>query len=218
MEQHILEDKRRRGERRFWSRIAKRYDSWIESAFHDQYEVYRSKFVTHISKDDVVLEIGTGTGQIALHIAKKCNKVIGIDISTEMIEQAKRKKTANNIANASFQVEDAYKLPFEDETFDKVICCNAYQVMKEPIRAIKESKRVLKNKGESLCITYCYGESTIFDRLVLIKWAILYGIPRYWTNFTCSDLKFHFNKAGFKIIEEEMAWKNPVVLFLRCEK
>lgn len=213
-----VDDKRKQSERKFWSKVAKRYDQWIESAFRDQYDVFRAKISSCIQKDDVVLEIGTGTGDIAVHIAPKAKKVVGIDISPEMIAIARMKNSELNLKNLMFQVEDAYRLPFVESSFTKVTCCNSLQTMKEPFKAIREGKRVLKEKGEFTSITYCFGDSGLLERLKLIKWIILCGKPKYWHNFTSNKLIAYFKKAGFEIIEKEVIWEKPVVLFLRCSK
>ncbi|MFZ3166958.1 MAG: methyltransferase domain-containing protein [Candidatus Methanoperedens sp.] len=213
-----IDDKRKQGERIFWSKIAKIYDRWIESAFRDQYDVFRAKISSYIQPGDAVLEVGTGTGDIAFHIAPIARKVVGIDISPEMITVASRKCSELNLKNLTFQVEDAYRLPFAESYFTKVVSCNSLQTMKEPFKAIIEGKRVLKEGGEFICITYCFGDSGFLEQLKLIKWIILYGKPKYWLNFTSNGLIACFEKAGFEIIRKEVVWKKPVALFLRCRK
>jgi ubiquinone/menaquinone biosynthesis C-methylase UbiE len=214
---HQTEERRKNKEQRFWNKISKRYDSWIRSAFEDQYKVYRSKFISCISIDDTVLEIGTGTGDIAFNLASKCKKVIGTDISVGMIKIAQSKNARMGINNLRFQVEDAYHLPFPDSYFEKIVCCNSLQVMKEPARAVSEGKRVLKPGGEFLTITYCYGDSSLFEQIKLIKWAIIYGLPGYWSNFKCSEIKSYFEAVDMKILESERIWTKPFVLFLRSK-
>jgi ubiquinone/menaquinone biosynthesis C-methylase UbiE len=212
------DEKRRKGERIFWSKVARRYDGWVERAFADQYKIFKSKLISHVQPDDRILEIGTGTGEIAFYLAEKCKEVVGVDISSEMIEEAKAKKTKLNKKNITFFVEDAYHLPFPSESFDKVICVNALQTMKEPTRAIKEGKRVLKKGGEFLSITYCFGDSGFYQKLKLTKWIILYGLPKYWHNFKCKDISRLFKRLDFEIIDEQRIWKRPVVVYLRCQK
>ena len=211
-------EKRIKSEQKFWNKVAKRYDRWIERAFEDQYIEYRAKITSYIKPNDVLLEIGTGTGDISFLIADKCKKVIGTDISPKMIEIANIKISNKNFKNLSFQVEDAYNLSFPDSYFDKIICCNAFQAMKDPINAIKEGKRVLKENGEFLSITYCFGDSGIFEQLKLMKWVLLYGMPRHWKYFTRKQLSNLFRNEFFDINEEVDVWKKPVALFLRCKK
>jgi ubiquinone/menaquinone biosynthesis C-methylase UbiE len=205
-------------EQKFWRKNAKKYDAWIHRAFLDQYNVIESRLISCINLNDTVLDLGTGTGNIALHLAKRCKKIIGIDLVPEMIQIAHEKRLNSDINNVIFQSEDAYNLSFSESTFDKVVCVNALQTMKEPIKAVLEGKRVLKPGGEFISITYCYGDSSIFEQLKLLKWVFIYGIPRYWINFTHKGLASLFKKGGFEILEEEEVWKKPCIHLIRCKK
>jgi ubiquinone/menaquinone biosynthesis C-methylase UbiE len=85
------------------------------------------KIRSHVQPTDVVLELGTGTGDIALHVAPYGKNVVGIDIDPEMIAIANRKKSEQNHDNISFQDGDAYDLPFAGDSFDKgssLLCLN----------------------------------------------------------------------------------------------
>jgi ubiquinone/menaquinone biosynthesis C-methylase UbiE len=212
------EERRIRDEKKFWNKVARQYDNWISEAFSDQYKVNKSKLGSIIEPEDVILEIGCGAGDMAYHLAPKCKKIIGTDLSPEMISVAKNRELMSEYENISFQVEDSYHLSFSDNMFDKVICVNALQVMKEPKRAILEGRRVLKEGGEFASITYLFGESGFVEYFKLTRWVIKYGKPKYWHNFKENELKDLFASSGFKIIDEETIWKKPKVLFLRCEK
>lgn len=214
------DESRKIGERKFWNKTAPKYDNWVESAFSGQYHSIKSKLSSYIQPGDTILDLGTGTGEIAFHISKNCKKCIciGTDISSEMIAVAQSKIKERGQNNLTFQAEDAYNLSFPDATFDKIVCVNALQTMKDPINAIKECYRVLKPGGEFLSFTYCFGDSSLWEQLKLAKWVILYGTPRYWTNFTRKDLANKFKNVGFMILESEDVWQKPVILFLRCKK
>jgi ubiquinone/menaquinone biosynthesis C-methylase UbiE len=198
--------------------MARGYDDWIENAFEKQYITFRKKFISCMSSDDLVLEFGAGTGDIGFNIAPLCKEVIGVDISPEMVEVANRKKDEMGVKNISFQEGDAYDLPFEDSSFDKVICCNVLQTMKEPVRAVQEGKRVLKKGGEFISNTYCFGDSGIIEYLKLTKWVLLYGKPRFWIDFDCVDIEGLFTTNGLNTVESVEIWKSPIVLFLRSKK
>ena len=217
-EQKRPDERRRRGGRRFWSRLAPRYDDWIRSSFEDQYRVFRSKISQHVEPVDKVLEIGTGTGNIALHIAPRVSRVVGVDISSEMISVAEGKLTAAGASNIAFQVADAYDLPFADGAFDKVVSVNALQTMKEPQRAVDEGMRVMRDGGEFLSITYCFGTSGLFEVLKLARWVFRFGFPRYWTNFKCTRVRQLFADAGFEVLDCTRLWRAPAVVFVHARK
>lgn len=62
--------------------------------------------MANISKEDIVYDLYTGTGSIALYLAKYCKKVIGIEVIAEAIEDAKINATNNSIDNTTFLVGD----------------------------------------------------------------------------------------------------------------
>ena len=126
-----------RKERRFWSSVAPSYDSWVGEAYEDQYRTFKLHLKDAVGPVDSVLEIGAGTGNISLHIAPHVGSVIGVDLSHEMVQVAREKCSSMGLSNVGFQVGDAYDLPFGDGTFDKVVCVNVLQTMKEPKRAIR---------------------------------------------------------------------------------
>ncbi len=209
---------RQKRERKFWAKVSSGYDEWVNRDFADQYEIFKSRMASDVSSEDEVIEIGTGTGEIAIYLAPKCRNVTGVDIAPEMIEIANNKKSVLDFGNLDFKVEDAYNLSFNDCTFRKVIAVNSLQAMKQPSEAIKEGHRALLESGEFISITYCYGETSIFEKLKLLKWAFQYGTPGYWNNFRKEDLVSNFKEAGFEILEVDWVWKHPHVLFLRCRK
>ncbi len=74
-----------------------------------------------IKKSDSVLEIGTGTGELALNISEYCKQVVAIDVSKTMINFARMKAKAQNKTNIEFH--NAGFLTYEncDEPFDIII-------------------------------------------------------------------------------------------------
>ena len=95
---------------------------------------------------DKVLDIGCGTGRVTKLISKKTKKVIGIDFSNEMIQIAK--KTLKNAKNIEYKkVDISKKLPFKDNSFDKVTAILVLNHIKYNKRLFKEIYRILKKDG-----------------------------------------------------------------------
>ena len=207
-----------RKERRFWSSVAPSYDSWVGEAYEDQYRTFNLHLLDVVGPEDSVLEIGAGTGNISLHIAPHVGSVIGIDLSPEMVQVAREKCSSMGLSNVGFQVGDAYDLPFGDDTFDKVVCVNVLQTMKEPKRAIREGRRVLREGGEMVSMTYAFGDSSAWETIKLARWVIKYGKPAYWSNLKGSDLADLFGTEGFEIVENEVIWDSPKVALIRARK
>ena len=91
-----------------------------------------------------MLELATGTGLIAKHIVNAAAHIEATDASAEMITEAKRD---NHSAKLHFSVQDMFRLPYADKSFDVVIVSNALHIVPQPEKALQEIKRVLKEDG-----------------------------------------------------------------------
>ncbi|MCD8337839.1 MAG: class I SAM-dependent methyltransferase [Lachnospiraceae bacterium] len=91
-----------------------------------------------------VLEVATGPGLLAKHVAHAAHKMIATDYSDGMIREAKK---GNYPENLHFEVADAEHLPYEDKSFDAVIIANALHIVPNPEKALREIDRVLKDDG-----------------------------------------------------------------------
>jgi ubiquinone/menaquinone biosynthesis C-methylase UbiE len=107
-----------------------------------------------ISSGQTVLDVATGTGQPALTISKVVGpngKVIGVDLSPEMLEVAKEEAASQGLTNVlDFQVvKDESLSMFSDNTFESVVCRNGLMFMPDPVKALKAFLRVLKPGGKA---------------------------------------------------------------------
>ncbi|MGD9155913.1 MAG: class I SAM-dependent methyltransferase [Bacillota bacterium] len=151
---------RRRRERAFWDRFAWLYDRFMKSSsglYEKVFELLRQE----LQAEFVLLDLAVGTGLLALKMAPQIKKVYGVDISPEMVGQAKVKSRASRITNVEFSVGDAYRLPFDSIMFDVVLISNALHVMIEPEQALSEAYRVLKTDGRLIVPTFCHGENRL---------------------------------------------------------
>jgi len=95
-----------------------------------------------------VLDVGCGTGRTACLLAKKHDcTVVGIDISEKMLDWSKERAEEGVEDKVEFRVADAQDLPFEDNTFDAVICESVLAFVKSKQKAINEYVRVTKTGG-----------------------------------------------------------------------
>jgi ubiquinone/menaquinone biosynthesis C-methylase UbiE len=131
-----------------WKKYGKDMQKWM-APLSDQ--LIRSAGIT---SGQTVLDMATGTGQPALTIAKivgQNGKVIGVDLSTEMIEVAKEQAAYQGLTNVVvFQViKDESLSMFSDNKFDSVVCRNGLMFMPDPVKALKAFLRVLKPGGKA---------------------------------------------------------------------
>jgi len=97
-----------------------------------------------------VLDLGTGTGLLAIALAKKIpdGEVIGLDLSDVALEVARKNlQEIEQPLRVSFEKGDAEDMPFEDGTFDLVVSSNTLHLIKNPVRMFNEIHRVLKSEG-----------------------------------------------------------------------
>lgn len=101
-----------------------------------------------------VLEVGVGTG-ISLSYYPRDSRVVGIDISHEMLEIARRRCEREGLQQVEALVEmDAENLAFEDNSFDVVIAMYVASVVPNPDRLMEEMARVCHPDGKLLVVNH----------------------------------------------------------------
>lgn len=101
------------------------------------------------SKPGIILDIATGTGDLAILLAKtEAKKIIGLDISVGMLEVGKKKILHKNLSNTIEMVlADSENIPFEDNYFDAITVAFGIRNFENLEKGLVEILRVLKPKG-----------------------------------------------------------------------
>ena len=113
-------------------------------------------------KAKTVLELATGTGLIAKHIVNAAAHIEATDASPEMILEAKQD---NQSAKLHFSVQDMFRLPYADKSFDVVIVSNALHIVPQPEKALAEIRRVLKDDGVLIAPTFTHAENSFSGKV-----------------------------------------------------
>ena len=162
----------------FWDRNAGRYDRFMRKDGAAYGEMYA--LIQPIVRHKTVLELATGTGLIAKHIVNAAAHIEATDASAEMIAEAKRD---NRSAKLHFSVQDMFRLPYAEESFDVVIVSNALHIVPQPEKALAEIRRVLKDDGVLIAPTFTHAGNSFTGKAkaFLMKLA---GFPLHskWTS------------------------------------
>ncbi|MEW6496412.1 MAG: methyltransferase domain-containing protein [Cyanobacteriota bacterium] len=131
--------------------------------------------LAHLQPGQQILDVATGTGIIAIAAAERVGaegKVIGVDFTPGMLDQARQKITAARLQNIELIEADAESLNFEDERFDAVFCATAIVLLSDIPTALRNWYRGLKNGG--LIAFSCWSETSFFTP-VITKVCAKYG-------------------------------------------
>jgi ubiquinone/menaquinone biosynthesis C-methylase UbiE len=103
--------------------------------------------VPHLTSGTSVLDLGCGPGTITADIGRRVapGRVLGVDASAAVIDETRR--DAGGGPNVEFSVGDLYALEIDDHTFDIVHAHQVLQHLPDPVRALREMKRLCKPGG-----------------------------------------------------------------------
>ena len=122
-------------------------NSWITT---DEYDTFYGWL--NLAPGDHILEVASGSGGPALYLAKKFKcRITGLDINEEGIKTANQQALNAKITDAKFQIANVdQRLPFDDETFDAVMCVDSMNHFRNRLDYLKEWYRVLKSGNRTL--------------------------------------------------------------------
>ena len=199
----------------FYKMISKVYDL-LDVIYFSNYEKSPRKVVLEsIDEQDKILDLCTGTATSAINIAKaKTNiKIVGVDLSKDMLKVAKDKVKRAGIRNIKLYQMDATQLKFKSNSFDKVLLSLILHELDEELadKIIMEAKRVLKDNGE-IIITEWEPSQQLSKKILFAP--LHYLEPKSYRKFIKKDLYSYFESHGLKIQQYEHC-DYTKVLFLK---
>jgi len=171
---------------------------------------------------DLIIDIGSGTGRLAIDYKDKCKSFLAVDFSLESLKVLKEKLVACGMHNFDILHADVTFLPVRDKFFDKALSSQVFEHL--PGEAARQQglsnvSRVLKDSGEFVLTVYNYN---------LYKRTNIFGVDTtgnkkegfhsqdqiYYYNFTRNDLKKFLNVLflvkdimGFFSVPRQITWK-----------
>lgn len=150
-----------------------------------------------------VLEVGVGSGRNLKYYPAGC-AITGIDASEGML--AKAEKKAREMKNVNLLLMDAEHLEFPDNSFDYVITTFVLCTIPDPVKALKEMRRVLKPSGELIALEHLHSSNPLISRFEeLIDPFLFFLLGDHTTRNTAKNIE----EAGFRILEaKKLAFKD----------
>ena len=146
-----------------------------------------------------VLEIGVGTGKNLPYYDYKKIDLTAIDISSGMLKHAQNLAKKNNYP-VKLKLASVQKLPFKKNTFDYVVCTFVLCSVPEPIGALKEMKRVLKQKGKIVMLEHVLSKNKFISAMETLFNPLTTKMMGVNINRNTPE---NINQSGLKLAKEK---------------
>ncbi|MBW2030013.1 MAG: class I SAM-dependent methyltransferase [Deltaproteobacteria bacterium] len=150
------------------------YEKATRLVVETYYTEVADEVVSHL-KSGLILDLGTGPGYLPIQIAKRAAgiSIRGVDLSKRLIRMAQLNALGEGLDNrVRFEIGNASNLRFEDETFDMVLSTGMLHMVKDPVKMLRESYRVLKQGAEA----WFYDPAQVSSRANSKKWKESFGL------------------------------------------
>lgn len=159
------EKTRRVGE--VFSSVARRYDLMNDLMSGGMHRLWKDRFVARVKPraGEKILDMAGGTGDVAFRMARCGARVTVSDINADMLEVGKQRAQARELADLTWQVENAEKLSFPDAAFDAYTIVFGIRNVTDIPAALQEAQRVLKRGGRFYCMEFASSDWPGFSNL-----------------------------------------------------
>lgn len=200
-----------------------RYDKGISILSLGQSQQIQRKIVKgYINVGDEVLEIGCGTGTLAVSCAQKGASVVGFDVSPQMLAIACRKVRKYNLADKiQLQEMGAIEMDkaFDSETFDKIVSTLVFSelYLDERKYVLRQARRILRSGGLLIIADEVRPNSPwkrILQLIIRIPLSVITYIFTQTTTKALKEIGQEIGEAGFKVIHEERRFLDSFGLYV----
>jgi ubiquinone/menaquinone biosynthesis C-methylase UbiE len=204
-------------EAKFWDGIAEKYAA---QPVKDVLAFERKQSITreHLRADSTVLEIGCGTGSLALAMSPFAGHVHAMDFSAEMIRIANQKKHAKGVANVTFHHgtldED---VPIEPGELDSVWAYSILHLVRQRAPMLKTIFELLKPGGSFISSNVCLGESWVPYGAIITVMRWFGKAPAVYV-YDRKTILSEIHEAGFVDVEEKDVGADEMVAFVVAKK
>ena len=183
----------------FWDNLAVRYAA-LPIKDMDSYQRTMQRTRSYLRSEDVVLELGCGTGSTALLLSDAVRHITASDFSPEMIALGQDKARDQKIGNVSFVVAEPGGAALGDDRFDAVLAFNLFHLIKDRDQALASVRDQLRPGGVFVSKTPCLRGLKGFLRIPIFFMQLVGKAP-YVGFLRPRRLEQQIVAAGFEIIE-----------------
>lgn len=202
----------------FWNKLAEAYSRKPvddPDAFERKIAITKAKMTPQAT----VLDIGCGTGSLALRLAPSGAHLHGLDFSDKMIQIANEKAKAQQVSNATFHVGafDEHFNTLADGSLDGVCAYSLLHLVEDRPAVLARVYRLLKPGGFFISSTVCLGESWVPYAPILrvMRWL---GKAPMVKIFPKKTLTHEIERAGFVTLSQPEVGAAPTIAFLVAHK
>ncbi len=195
-----------------FNKVAKHYDSLNTFFSLGMDTLWRKKLAQELSGSNSILDIATGTGEVAIQMVKNLSgvKVTGLDPSSGMLELARDKINAPGLIDRISLIQgSAENLPFGDESFDAVSIAFGIRNTQNPLKSLSEMSRVLRPGGRAGIMEFAIPEHRLFKPLYLFYFrnilplvASVFGNKNEYKYLSDSTSAFPQRQGFIKLMEQ----------------
>jgi ubiquinone/menaquinone biosynthesis C-methylase UbiE len=166
-----------------------------------------------------LIEFGCGAGFFTKDIAAHASYVTATDLSDEMLAVARTQ--LKDCQNVVVEKADCEKTDFPDVKFDSIFMANLVHVIENPLIALRESYRILKDGGLLIIVDYTGYGVKLFEIMktgirIFRKWGKPLGYFR--GKLSPDELRSLVESAGFKVEEVQLVGDKMKALYLKGKK
>jgi arsenite methyltransferase len=149
-----------------------------------------------LAPDENVLDLGCGAGWLGRLLAEQvpAGRVVGVDVSDEMIRRARQRYV--DLENVIFLVGEADELPWDADFFTRAVSVESAYYWPDPLAALREVLRVLREGGSAWILINYYWENVPSRR-----WSEILAVPTHL--LSADEWAAVFREAGFVGVTQE---------------
>jgi 2-polyprenyl-3-methyl-5-hydroxy-6-metoxy-1,4-benzoquinol methylase len=157
----------------------------------------------YLNIDDTVLDYGCAIGIISNAIADKVKEIHAIDISSKMIEIAKRKAGERHIDNVHYAQATIFDERYQKESFNVILAFRILHMLEDIQDIMRRIHELLKPGGTFISVSACMGDKKALLSILVFLASKMKIVPQHINMFKLPELQGIITGGAFQIIEYE---------------